>query len=449
MTTWILYAVLVSTLVGLGAWVLERGASGLGLPLRWIWLGAFGAALGIILAPTADVQVSWLAPSVTVGELVPGLLPAAVEGPLLEREPRKDAGGAGILAFVDHLLPWLWGLWTAVLGLRWFIAARRIRHRARSWASLDPPVQIGGRPVLTSPDTGPAVLGSLRGQVVLPRWCLELPRAEQELILSHEAQHVRAQDSLLLGGGYLLTVLLPWNLPFWFYLRRLRQAVEVDCDARVVGEAPDARHAYGRLLVSVCSRGHIPGPAPAMLAPGTSSLSRRILMLTDDNRGAWSFRALLLVAAGLLVLVGSCLVPGPDRDVESLVGPEIADEGAERAGDVASTVEDDRAELAREPTFTPFTVAPEVRNRQEVMSALQAAYPSELRSQGVGGTVLMHFFIDEVGALQNTVLAESSGLAALDDAAEAVARTFQFSPALNQGDPVPVWIQLPITFQPS
>lgn len=108
---------------------------------------------------------------------------------------------------------------------------------------------------------------------------------------------------------------------------------------------------------------------------------------------------------------------------------------------------DSGAGLGDEPTFTPFTVAPEVRNRAQVMRVLEREYPSTLRDAGIGGTVLMHFFINEEGVVQNTLVAESSGYAALDQAAERVANAFEFSPALNRDQRVPVWIQIPITFQ--
>jgi TonB family protein len=108
---------------------------------------------------------------------------------------------------------------------------------------------------------------------------------------------------------------------------------------------------------------------------------------------------------------------------------------------------DTGAGLGDEPTFTPFTVAPEVRNRAEVQRVLQREYPSTLRDAGIGGTVIMHFFIDEEGRVQNTLVAESSGYAALDAAADRVANAFEFSPALNRDQRVPVWIQIPITFQ--
>ena len=69
-----------------------------------------------------------------------------------------------------------------------------------------------------------------------------------------------------------------------------------------------------------------------------------------------------------------------------------------------------------------------------------------LRDAGVGGTVLMHFFIDAAGSLENVLVAQTSGFEQLDQAAMRVAEVFEFSPALNRDERVPVWIQVPITF---
>jgi protein TonB len=104
-------------------------------------------------------------------------------------------------------------------------------------------------------------------------------------------------------------------------------------------------------------------------------------------------------------------------------------------------------DLSAEPTFTPFTQAPSIRNRAEVVSAMDDAYPPLLRDAGVGGTVLVYFFIDEEGVVRNTIVRESSGHPALDEAALRVADVYRFDPALNRQEPVPVWVAFPITFQ--
>jgi protein TonB len=103
-------------------------------------------------------------------------------------------------------------------------------------------------------------------------------------------------------------------------------------------------------------------------------------------------------------------------------------------------------DLAAAPTFTPYTVRPDIKNRAEVARALEREYPPLLRDAGIGGTVQVWFFIDEEGSVVNTQVNESSGHKALDDAAIKVAEIIEFTPALNRDKRVPVWISLPITF---
>jgi TonB family protein len=98
------------------------------------------------------------------------------------------------------------------------------------------------------------------------------------------------------------------------------------------------------------------------------------------------------------------------------------------------------------PVFTPFTVAPAILNRDEVVRAMREAYPRELRADGIGGTVHVWFFITQNGTVQDYRIRTGSGHDALDDAALRVADVYRFSPALNRDERVPVWVSLPITF---
>ena len=103
-------------------------------------------------------------------------------------------------------------------------------------------------------------------------------------------------------------------------------------------------------------------------------------------------------------------------------------------------------DVSAAPTFTPFTVAPDITNRGEVQRALEREYPPLLRDAGIGGTVKVWFFIDEGGQVQDTRVNTSSGHTALDEAAIRVANVFRFTPALNRDKKVPVWVALDITF---
>jgi protein TonB len=104
-------------------------------------------------------------------------------------------------------------------------------------------------------------------------------------------------------------------------------------------------------------------------------------------------------------------------------------------------------DLAAAPVFTPMTVRPEIRNRNAVMTAMERAYPPILRDAGIGGQVVVWFFISEDGQVLDKRVSQSSGHTQLDNAALEVADVYRFTPALNRDQKVKVWIQIPITFQ--
>lgn len=105
-----------------------------------------------------------------------------------------------------------------------------------------------------------------------------------------------------------------------------------------------------------------------------------------------------------------------------------------------------RVDISKEPTFTPFTVRPQLKNTAEVRRALEREYPPLLRDAGIGGTVILWFFIDEQGRVLKAQIFKSSGHKALGEAALHIAPLYKFSPALNRDKRVKVWVQIPITF---
>jgi TonB family protein len=143
-----------------------------------------------------------------------------------------------------------------------------------------------------------------------------------------------------------------------------------------------------------------------------------------------------------------------------VVGGESADGWAPAGSGMASSDPPIDGESARvetpsgsgipgRPLFTPFSRAPRVLNAEEVRRVMMQAYPSELRDEGIGGTVEVYFFIDEDGHVQDSRINSSSGHPTLDDAALAVAGVYRFSPARNRDVRRPVWVTFPITFVPT
>jgi TonB family protein len=507
-TAWLTYCVLVAVLLGAGAWVAEGALRAQGWAGRWPWAVALAASIGLPLG-------AWLRPAASPELASTSVLPMP-GAYVMESIPMLvlEAGSGGLS--LEAILLWSWAAATVALLLYLAISALRIRAEGRRWRRRE----VDGVEVLVSEATGPAALGLFRGRVVLPEWALSLDEGLRRLLVLHEAEHVRAKDPQLAVAGLVTCALMPWNPVLWWQLARLRLAIEMDCDARVLRRAGD-RASYGSLLLEV-------GQRRARLAVGLaesgSMLERRIRMITRTTTGRRTLRALGLGALSALVLAVACETPPPTGlgDVESRpLGTEqalsearsidceptvyVAGDGfSDRArlddldpNDIASVdvfrhrpdhahPDDPRCaaililmrdaspeaeELwrrARElfvnatrtaqggaeprdpavgPSFTPMTVRPQLRNAMEVQQALMRNYPPLLRDAGIGGQAAIWFFIDAEGVVQDTRISQSSGYDALDQAALAVARVMEFTPAYNRDVRVPVWIALPIRFE--
>ncbi len=153
-------------------------------------------------------------------------------------------------------------------------------------------------------------------------------------------------------------------------------------------------------------------------------------------------------------------IPPPPQQIARPATPVIATADIDEDITIAPTTFEDNpveelppppdeveTDISAQPTFTPFTVAPKILNKDEVVRAMEREYPPLLRDAGIGGTVVVWFFIDENGAVKDYRINKSSGHQALDDAALKVADVYRFSPALNRDKKVPVWVSFPITFQ--
>lgn len=190
---------------------------------------------------------------------------------------------------------------------------------------------LHGTAVRVAPATGPMVAGVLRPEIVVPEWLLSSPPAEQRLVLAHEREHVRGGDPLLLACGFLLVALLPWNLAVWWMAARLRLAVELDCDRRVL-RGGATRTAYGSTLLDIATRrtgGFFPAPA---LLESSSQLERRLIMMTPRMSRFARARSLGLATLASALALAACDQGLPSAPEIEQMDVAAAEASVERAG---------------------------------------------------------------------------------------------------------------------
>lgn len=490
-----LYTIAVGVPVLAAAWALAHVLRAHGRAERWVWLGALLLAFALPLtglvrsigAGTSDAASGLGGPGTGVIGL-PEIVVVPVPGGLTE------------VALPQALIA-LWLATSILLAGRLLLAALRLGRASRSWR----PGTMDGTPVWLTDEVGPAVAGLLRPRILVPTWLAEMPTRQRSLVLLHEQEHIRAGDSWLMLLSRLAPLFVPWNPVVWAMSHRLLRAIELDCDRRVLRRRPDVR-TYGTTLIEISRRDRGRLVAVAAFAESEAPLRSRILSMTTPSRAVSVAALLVSLVFGVLLITAAFEIPVPTLRAQLTFGPEAAQPtDAERSAVVAPVVEnvegqpdparavaeaviarrrpeaaadelarataetdarrraDELARATREwearlggsrtpdlkqyPQFTPFTVAPALLNVAEVQRVLTREYPTVVRDSGIGGTVQVWFYIDEDGQVERTLLNQSSGYPALDEAAMSVADVYRFSPAKNRDQRIPVWVSLPITFR--
>ena len=322
---WMTQAIVVSALLALAALLLQKLA-GRALSNRLIWSGALFSSLVLVLvaplrmAPRSADAATEIAMIARPGAGAPATSPALWRVALHTWSSNVDrvltapvqwsattiGGVIGRAPVAVHVaVAAVWPLSTLLVLIAFGVSYRRHRAELARAERHD----IDGVAVSVTEALGPAVIGVRAPRIVVPAWLLERSAHEQQLVITHEQSHIAAGDPLLLLSACLAVALMPWNPIAWFALARLRLAIELDCDRRVLGTGASTRQ-YGQLLIALSS--HVPrfmhgGVARTPLALTSpafsyhaSHLERRLITMTSRPS---QFLRSRRIASGLLAAV--------------------------------------------------------------------------------------------------------------------------------------------------
>jgi TonB family protein len=412
MTLVMAYVILIAAGISASAVMVEALVRGRGRATRWVWV----ATLGLVTVATLFAMVVPLTPPVNEEPPISARVTAHLPATTTIAGVPAGSGAAVLLEVGDTVLPLIWLLASAVLVVALGAGRQRYRReRAKAKAGC-----VGGHEVLLTDDIGPAVAGIRRPVIFVPRWVLALDEVSQQLLLSHETEHVRQRDTSLLLLGAVTAALMPWNPAVWWMVRRLRLAVEQDCDARVLARHPGVRR-YADLLLTAASRhGLTTRLLAAHFGEYTTDLVRRIEAMTSVQKLSWRQVSGAGFVAAVLVAV-ACETPRPEPVAPLSPGAEAP---AAAQGDYEEIVK---------PVLVPGSRTPE--------------YPDILRQAGVEGEVLVSFAVDESGQPDVASLKMIRSTHELFSVAVREALPgMRFRPAERDGRKVRLTVQEPFTF---
>src|SRR5262245_7641528 len=99
------------------------------------------------------------------------------------------------------------------------------------------------------------------------------------------------------------------------------------------------------------------------------------------------------------------------------------------------------ADTSALPKFGDYVYVEEL---PEAITRVPPSYPAAARDAGVQGTVMVQALVAQDGSVADTRIVKS--IPGLDDAAAAAVRQWRFKPAMTRGQPIAVWIGIPVKF---
>lgn len=312
MLAWMLYVAMVTLLLSAAAFAAERTARLRRAPTRWIWILTIVTSL---LLPTAIASVSIQIPNVftpTVSQHLFALREATSQRLSPASWVKDSSGRVPEWRGLDPLLKQAWIAMSGGMSLILAVTGAHLLLRKRRW----PKKTLHGSLVYVTPDIGPAVVGLLRPRIVVPAWVTQAPAAQQALVMAHEQSHLDARDPQLLTIALCLLVAMPWNAPLWWQLRRLRYAIEVDCDARVLSSGHDI-NSYGSALIDVGARQSGFIGSVAAMSESKSFLEERIRIMVLKPKKWAGVAALGLACLSLGIVTVAAQVGPPNAPLAS------------------------------------------------------------------------------------------------------------------------------------
>jgi TonB family protein len=371
-----------------------------------ILFAAWTAAL-LLRRASADVRHTiWLIAMFAVA-MVPAVLSipqsaipktALIVVPALAASPRVAA----------QELPWLKIVWAAgasiVLArlLAGLIAAARIKRSAKNIDGI----------LYTDRAATPMTWGFFRPVVILPAYAINWSDAERDLVIRHERAHIARHDWLWQMLGSVTTAIFWFHPLVWLANFELRREAEGAVDDRVLSNGVAPSDYAGRLLDVARQLRALAAPAAVIPMVRKPELETRVRSILDPTRPRASAGFLVRCA----IVLGAVALILPIAVTRQRV---YAQGKVYKIGDGVSQ--------------------PKVIYKQEPQ------YTEEAKDEKIEGTVALQVVISTTGYAENIRVTRSLD-PGLDANAITAVSNWQFKPAMKDGQPVPVFATIEVTF---
>lgn len=373
-----------------------------------------GSMLFSVVAPLLKIPVE------SPGNILQAGGPFAFLLPDMVINPSGSASHTGIFA---GMLPWIYAGGVIIAAVSMITGAARLIQ-----LTLSP--KRNGRVIVFDSDS--PVCFSTLGYIYISS---SVSDDDARRMINHEMKHIGlGHHSDLLIAGFISIV--QWFNPAAYLIRRSLQSVhEYEADSECIADGEDPASYQQLLFAYVFSS---TAPVLSNTFSKRSLLKNRIIMMTKKRTGSSASLKLILAIplTVALIFMFSCNERGETRKEAA---PE---EKAAPAGAEAEASEEVFMVAERMPVFRNDTTSKELIT----WLSQNIKYPADAAAKGIQGKVMVQFVVDEQGNVTDPRVVRGVD-PLLDKAAmEVISKLPQWSPGMQGGKPVKVYMTLPITF---
>jgi TonB family protein len=265
----------------------------------------------------------------------------------------------------------------------------------------------------------------VRPVILFPAGFLQMDDKSQKAIACHELLHVRRRDWLYILLEEVVGALLWFHPAVWWLLGKIELSREQLIDREVL-QITGSPKAYLEALLQIAQS---KGQPEVTLAPSFLTrhhLVRRVAMIVTEVSMSRVRCVMFLSISGALLLAAGTVATRAFPLQKPTQGQQ------------------DESPKPEKPKREAIRVGGDVKPPKIILRP-NPAYPEEAKQKGVQGGVVMEVTVNEKGEVWDARVVR--GESSLQNAALEAVRRWRFSPALLNGNPVPILVHVEMEFR--
>ena len=309
-------------------------------------------------------------------------------------------------------------------------------------------------------------IGILSKKIYVPKLWNSWSPEHREMAIQHELNHINRHDGLISGVQLLARAVYFFHPLVWLLDAQINEIREMVCDEIVIEEQKRTSISYSRFLVDVAEnmiRSQVDCPTVNSLIKKKQELLTRVQYLLEDKmqNNRKLVRLLIPALASLAILLSWNCQENNISDSNKTVQSETTTQFKKAKNPEDTMTPEEIEQMKAELDINLAFYKTETRNKMQFVAydtppepiggyrAIQAnvVYPKLAISAGIEGMVIVQAFVDETGTVDEAIILKGFLDTGLDGAAIEAIEKAAFKPALQKGNPVGVWISIPINFK--